>query len=337
MLDRVFQQLDQLVLQRTEGRWFIAHSQVPEVLAEFFDNSGEPFELGDDLLFLDNFLIDADAHWQSGADFPRHSGTWYERSRSGVDVALEAIALTVDGSSILVIEAPGVKHELAASKLQAAREHLLTEERLEQEMRKRTAQIREREEQIALRLLAAAGFRDEETGAHVRRIGMYSEAIAKHLGWPQDQVDQIRMAAPMHDIGKIGIPDYVLLKPGKLTKEEWSVMKRHAAIGAEMLANTGIPMMDMASDIARFHHERWDGTGYPDGLLGEAIPISCRITAIVDVYDALVHERVYKPAYDEPTALNMMRELAGNHLDPNLFEVFLELLPEIRRIRQEIQ
>ena len=161
--------------------------------------------------------------------------------------------------------------------------------------------------------------------------------MAKALGWSTQQIDDIRMAAPMHDIGKIGIPDRILLKKGKLTEAEFVIMKRHTEIGAKMLQDSHIPALDMAADIALCHHEKWDGTGYPRELAGEDIPITARITTIVDIYDALVHERVYKKAMSEQDALKLMRSMAGSHLDPTLFAVFEELLPVMRRIRKEVQ
>lgn len=216
------------------------------------------------------------------------------------------------------------------------RDGLLTQEQLEQEVQRRTLKIKQREEEVAVKLVSLTSYRDEETGAHVKRIGLYSAAMAKALNCPPQMVDDIRIAAPMHDIGKIGIPDKILLKKGKLTPTEFAIMKRHTEIGARMLENSNIPVLDMAVDIAYCHHEKWDGSGYPRGLVGEEIPLTARITAIVDIYDALVHERVYKKAMSEKEALEVMQDMAGSHLDPDLFAVFLELLPVMRRIRQEV-
>ena len=223
------------------------------------------------------------------------------------------------------------------SRLQQVRDGLLTQEKLENEIQKRTLKIKQREEEIAIKLVSLTSYRDEETGAHIRRIGLYAAAMAKALGWSTQQIDDIRMAAPMHDIGKIGIPDRILLKKGKLTEADFVIMKRHTEIGAKMLQDSHIPALDMAADIALCHHEKWDGTGYPRELAGEDIPITARITTIVDIYDALVHERVYKKAMSEQDALKLMRSMAGSHLDPTLFAVFEELLPVMRRIRKEVQ
>lgn len=209
--------------------------------------------------------------------------------------------------------------------------------RLEVEVRERTAEIRQREEEIALRLVAASEWRDNETGAHIRRIGLYSATIAEALGWSKRDVDDIRVAASMHDIGKIGVPDAILLKPGKLTPEEFNVIKKHTLIGAAMLENTGISLLQTAREIALRHHERFDGNGYPGALAGEDIPLSARIVSVVDVYDALVHERVYKPAIPEAEALKIMEAEAGAHFDPNVFSAFINRLPEIREIRLQFR
>ncbi len=210
------------------------------------------------------------------------------------------------------------------------------EHNLEQQVRERIADIRQREEEITLRLVTASEYRDEETGSHIRRMGRYAAALAESLGWSRDESANIRLAAPMHDIGKIGTPDGILLKPGKLTDEEFETMKKHSVIGAEILENSNIPLLVMARDIALSHHEKWDGSGYPYGLAGNVIPQSARIVAVADVYDALVTDRIYRPAFSEEKALTMMTEERSGHFDPEVFECFLKLLPEFHRIKQEI-
>ncbi|MDP6717728.1 MAG: HD domain-containing protein, partial [Pirellulaceae bacterium] len=167
---------------------------------------------------------------------------------------------------------------------------------------------------------------------HVKRVGLFSAVIAEAAGWPAAEAERIRMAAPMHDVGKIGIPDAILQKPGKLTHDEFEIMKSHAVIGAELLEGSESPMLETAQDIALHHHERWDGRGYPHGLAAMEITESSRIVAIVDVYDALTHDRVYRPALPEEKALAMMRADRGRHFDPHLLDLFFEVLPEIRAI-----
>ncbi|MGB6066193.1 MAG: HD domain-containing phosphohydrolase [Desulfomonilaceae bacterium] len=208
---------------------------------------------------------------------------------------------------------------------------------LEQKVLERTALIRRREEQIILRLISASEYRDDETGAHIQRIGLYSSVMARELGWVPQAVNDIRVAAPMHDVGKIGIPDQILQKPGKLTPEEFEIMKTHTIMGGRILDNPDIPLLQMAKEIALSHHEKWDGSGYPCALSGEAIPESGRIVAIVDMYDALVYDRIYRPALPEKEALSIIAEGKGKHFDPRILDCFFSLLPEIQRIRSEIK
>ncbi len=205
---------------------------------------------------------------------------------------------------------------------------------LEEKVREQTADIRSAQEEVIYRLVSASQWRDLETGMHVRRTGLFSEVLAKAMGWSAAEAEVIRLAAPMHDVGKIGIPDAILRKPGKLTPEEFEVMKTHTFIGAQMLADSNVPMLQMAREIALNHHERWDGQGYPNGLSGQEIPESARIVAIVDVYDALTHDRVYRPALSEDEALDIMRQGAGTQFDPLLLTYFFLRLSEIRGIAQ---
>ena len=207
---------------------------------------------------------------------------------------------------------------------------------LEDEVRERTAEIQRREEEISLRLISAAAFRNEETGSHIRRMGLYAELLASALTWRREEIEAIRLAAPMHDVGKIGIPDTILLKPGELTTKEFQIIKTHTQIGAHILEGSRIPLLRLAKEIALSHHERWDGSGYPRGLQGDAIPASGRLVAVVDVYDALVHDRVYRPAMTEDEAVEIMINGRGTHLDPRLLDTFLDLLPEIRRIQEQV-
>ena len=206
---------------------------------------------------------------------------------------------------------------------------------LEERVRQQTETIRRAHEETIHRLVVASMYRDEETGAHVKRVGLFSEILAKAAGWPVAETDRIRMAAPMHDVGKIGIPDVILQKPGKLTDKEFEIMKTHTTIGAKMLAGSDSPMLQMAQEITLSHHERWDGTGYPQGIQGAAIPESGRIVAIVDVYDALSHDRVYRPAMPEERVLSILEHGRGTHFDAELLDKFFDLLPEARRISEQ--
>lgn len=198
-------------------------------------------------------------------------------------------------------------------------------------------EVRKAQEEIGWRLLAAAGWRDEETGAHIHRVGRGAQVIASEIGWDPDRVALIKLAAAMHDIGKIGIPDSILLKPGSLTADEFDLVKRHTEMGASMLSGSTNAMLRMAEEIARSHHERWDGTGYPDGLMEENIPESARIVTVIDVYDALISDRPYRQAYSEEEALEIMRDERGRQFDPRIFDAFMSVLPDIRRIDEVLR
>ncbi|MBL0211200.1 MAG: response regulator [Holophagaceae bacterium] len=205
---------------------------------------------------------------------------------------------------------------------------------LAQKVREQTAEIRESRDEISFRLLAASEQRDTETGSHIRRIGLYAAAIARLLDWNEEAVDCIRAAAPMHDIGKIGVPDRILQKPGALTEQEWVLMKDHTVIGAKILQGSSVPFIRMGAQIAVCHHEKWDGSGYPEGLHSTQIPIEARITALVDVYDALSQRRCYKEAWPEEKVISFMAERRGTHLDPELIDLFLLHLDIFRGIRE---
>ena len=186
------------------------------------------------------------------------------------------------------------------------------------------AKAHEAELEVLARLAAAGEARDDDTGQHTRRVGELAALIGEALGLPLDEVDLIRLAAPLHDVGKIGIPDAILRKPGRLTAEEFAVMQTHTLIGAEMLADGATRHMRMAETIARSHHEWWNGKGYPDGLSGDAIPLAARIVAVADVYDALMHARPYRGAWKRDRVIGELRRKTGTHFDPRVVDAFLE-------------
>ncbi|MEC7816118.1 MAG: HD domain-containing phosphohydrolase [Pseudomonadota bacterium] len=190
---------------------------------------------------------------------------------------------------------------------------------------------------VVHRLGRAAEYKDNETGLHVIRMSHFSRLIALQAGLGEAWSDTLLNAAPMHDIGKIGIPDAILQKPGKLTPEEWAVMQTHAEIGAEIIGEDGSDLLNMAREVALCHHEKWDGSGYPRGLKGEAIPISARIVALADVFDALTSERPYKHAWPIDDAVALIREQAGQHFDPALVTAFEACLPQILDVRDRWQ
>ena len=202
---------------------------------------------------------------------------------------------------------------------------------LSQEVQKATSTLLEREREAILILSRAAEFRDPETAHHLVRMASYCRMIAIGCGLGQDEVDLIHTAAPMHDIGKIGIPDHILLKPGRLTPHEEELMRRHPTFGADILAGSSAPLIRMAASIARSHHERYDGSGYPDGLAGTAIPLAGRIAALADVFDALTSERPYKKAWPLEQARDYIVAERGRHFDPDCVDAFLARWSEVER------
>ena len=229
--------------------------------------------------------------------------------------------------------------------------HALTEKwellnNLETLVEERTAQIAETRDMAVFVLASLAESRDPETGEHLERIRSYCHILAEELRrnsqyaeWIDDKfIEDLYRSSPLHDIGKIGIPDSILLKPGTLTDEEFEIMKHHPVIGAEALGgamknNRAASFLEMAIDIARYHHERFDGTGYPDGLKGQEIPLSARIVALADVYDALTSTRVYKPAFRPEVAYMMIKEERGNHFDPVIVDAFITRYNDFLQVR----
>ena len=179
----------------------------------------------------------------------------------------------------------------------------------------------------------ASEYKDNETGWHVLRMSHYSRILALAAGFDDAAAEDLMHAAPMHDVGKIGIPDAVLQKPGPLDDREWEIMKRHPLIGAEIIGQHQSGLLSMAQRIAVAHHEKWDGSGYPNGVAGEDIPIEARIIAIADVFDALTSVRPYKEAWSVEKAVEHLRAQAGKHFDPRLIELFIEELPAIVEVR----
>lgn len=208
---------------------------------------------------------------------------------------------------------------------------------LEELVRERTRELEETRLKIIRRLGKAGELKDNETGMHVIRVSKYSQLMGKALGMSDDEAELLLNVIPMHDIGKIGIPDKILLKPGKLEPDEWEIMKTHTRIGADIIGNDESEILREAVVCALNHHEKWDGSGYPQGLKGEEIPLYGRIAAIADVFDALTSERPYKKAWSVDEAVKLIREQRGRHFDPLLVDIFLELLPSILKIKEEFK
>lgn len=207
------------------------------------------------------------------------------------------------------------------------------QQELETLVKIRTNELEETRLQVIRNLGRAAEFKDNETGLHVIRMSHYTRLIAKHLGANREWVELLYNAAPMHDIGKIGIPDNILLKPGKLDPDEWEVMKKHPQIGADIIGIHESPLLILAREVALYHHEKWDGSGYPEGLRGTAIPLSARIICIADVFDALTTERPYKKAWSTDDAFRFIQEQSGIHFDPELAAVFLSIKEDVLNIK----
>lgn len=206
---------------------------------------------------------------------------------------------------------------------------------LELKVKQRTEQLQQTQLEIIHRLGRAAEFKDNETGLHVIRMSHYSRIMADALNFGDEWTELIFNASPMHDIGKIGIADNILLKPGKLDTQEWDVMRKHPEYGAAIIGNLDSQLMKMSKEIALAHHEKWDGSGYPLGLKGKEIPLSGRVTAIADVFDALTTERPYKKAWSIEDAVNLIESESGSHFDPELVIVFQNVLPQILEIKEQ--
>jgi putative two-component system response regulator len=280
---------------------------------------------------------------------PERSGLWLLDQITALFPNTAVLLLTGSNELRLAVEAlmrgasayllrPVQSSEFLVHIRQASqRRQLLTERSeqlhsLEQRVQSQTVALRQAHEETIHRLVTAAACRDQETGAHIRRTGLFSEVLARAAGWSAHEAEKLRMAAPMHDIGKIGIPDAILCKPGRLTAQEFELMKRHTTIGARMLAGSSSPVLRLAEKIALSHHEWWNGNGYPQGLAGEQIPEAARIVSIVDVYDALSHDRVYRPAFPEEDVLSAISAGQGTQFDPGLLTLFFGVLDQINAI-----
>ncbi|TNC70890.1 HD domain-containing phosphohydrolase [Rubellimicrobium roseum] len=207
---------------------------------------------------------------------------------------------------------------------------------LAQEVAAATRRIAQREEEVILRLARAIEYRDDQTGDHILRVARVSALIAAELGWGPAACRNLFLAAQLHDAGKIGLPDSILLKPGRLSPEEIDVMRRHAVMGGEVLRDGTSDLIRLAHDVALYHHERWDGSGYPHGLAGERIPLSARIAAVADVLDALRSARPYKPAWDAAQARAEIERLAGIAFDPSCVAALLRIWPAAEALYSEI-
>ncbi len=233
----------------------------------------------------------------------------------------------------------GVVHAVArdVTALREAEEQLASNTKtLEAMILERTRELDDARAGTLRQLALAAEYRDDETYQHTERVGHIAARVALGLELPAGQVTLLRQAAPLHDVGKLAIPDRILLKPGKLTREEYDVMKTHAELGSRLLASGSSPVLQMAAVIAATHHERWDGAGYPKGLSGEGIPLVGRIVAVADVFDALIHDRPYKVAWPLEQAIEEIARSSGSQFDPRVVAAFLSLRDDLGRLRDEL-
>jgi putative two-component system response regulator len=283
-------------------------------------------------------ICDVNMPGESGTELTRwireHHGDVAVLMATGIDdPALAQSVLELGAYGYLV--KPFKRHEVQINVANALhRRRLEIENRdhralLEERVAERTRELRRSREETIRRLSLAIEFRSRETGEHVERIGTGAALIGRRLRLDPGRCERIRLAAPLHDVGKIGIPDEILLKPGPLTGAERTRMEEHAEFGYRLLTGSGSDMLETAATIAWTHHERWDGMGYPRGLPGEAIPMDGRITAVMDVYDALTHDRVYRPAMALDRALEIMRAGRGSQFDPAVLDAFLDCLGKL--------
>jgi len=279
---------------------------------------------------------------------------------SGFDVMKQLTSINIDGYLPIVVLSNEESQDIRSSALEAgARDFLnkpydrvevlirfrnLIEVRLlhneirdqnkslENKVRQRTQEVYETQRDVINRLARAVEYRDSETGLHIVRMSHYAACLADEAGLSNEECGLILMASPLHDIGKIGIPDSILQKPGKLTPEEWEIMKTHTVIGGELLSGGNSEFLNLAKEIALTHHEKWDGSGYPEGLKEKGIPLCGRICGLCDVFDALMTCRPYKRAWTVEETLDVIKEGKGTHFDPELVEHFLTVLPQIKLI-----
>ena len=337
-----------------------------ELLGDMLDEIGYSFEVAEDgfealaqlKLGYDMVLLDARMPGMDGYEVLRHIrsdpthvelpvvfvtglGAAQEKERAaeaGADAFLEK-PLNLDDlrkccNSLLEQkeESPALIH----SRGEHLQKNVELEERVEELAQAHRHAYRSQVETIE-RLAVAAEYRDEGTGAHVRRIGKFCAMLGKRIPLSPGEVEILRYASQLHDVGKIGIPDSILLKPGELEEDEWEIMKQHPVIGERILSGSSSRFLQAGEKVARSHQEKWDGSGYPDGISGEDIPLFGRICAVADVFDALTAHRPYRDALSVDKTIEMMKEKRGTHFDPDLFDLFMDNIDEVLRITETIQ
>jgi putative two-component system response regulator len=257
-----------------------------------------------------------------------------------VDYRIEALEAGADD----FLSKPPIIQELITRvktlvKVKKYNDHMINyQKELQEEVEKKTKQIKDTALESVYRLSRAAEFRDEETGDHIKRLSRFAASLYRKLGKTESEVEAIMYASPMHDIGKIGVPDNILLKPGKLDAKEWELMKLHTTIGGKILEGSSSKFLLFGESIALNHHEKWDGSGYPKGLRGNKIPLAGRVTTVVDVFDALTSKRPYrKDPFAVGEAFDIIRKGKGTHFDPDIVDTFLSMRNEIIKIKSEYE
>ncbi len=309
-----------------------------------------------DMLAVEDFSLvisDINMPGMSGIDLLRELGDKYSDVAVLMVSAIDDRKVAVDslqlGAFSYMIK-PVSRNELVINVVNGLRRRFLEiahrrqSEKLEDLVQRRTRKLLEAKQELVvaseetvLRLAKAAEFRDDETAQHTLRMSHYCRIISYGCGFDANRCELIRLASQLHDVGKIGIPDAILLKPGKLTADEFTLMKEHARFGFRILSDSRARLLQVGAVIARAHHEKFDGSGYPDGLVGEDIAIEARIAAIADVFDALTSKRVYKNALPVTAAIDILREGRGHHFDPGLLDIFLADMDAVNRIREQFQ
>ncbi len=287
-------------------------------------------------------LSDVNMPDESGLDLVKHLQPRLPETAivmvTSVDSTRTAVQALEEGAYGYVLK-PFDRKEILIQVANALRRRALelfqrrSEDALRDRVRAQTVKVLQSREELALRLASACASRTDETQEHIRRLGLYCAELGQALGWMQDEIEDFRVAATLHDVGKVSLPDRIINKPEPLAPDEHARMQQHTVDGAAMLAGSEIPMLEVAEQVARSHHERWDGTGYPDGLAGDAIPIEARIVAIVDSYDSMLHDRSFRPRWNEQLVVEHLRDQRGKAFDPELLDLFLENLPLMRAIR----
>jgi putative two-component system response regulator len=317
LLERILEQAGYVTVRGTTD---------PRQVAELFD------EIQPDLVLLDLHMPYMDGFAVMEALSPRiPAGTYFPILVVTADITPEAKRRALSAGARDFLNKPFDTTEVLLrikNLLETRFLHLQLQnqnQELEAKVRSRTRELEQTQIEILQRLAQAAEFRDDDTGQHTQRVGQLAARLARGLGLPEQQVELIRLAAPLHDLGKIGIPDHILLKPGRFTPAEYEHMKTHAMIGARILSGSRYPLLRIAEEIAYAHHERWDGSGYPQGLARDAIPLTGRIVAVADTFDALTHERPYKHAWSVAEALHEIARQSDDKFDSQVVAALLRV------------